>query len=155
MQNSHFKPLANACHQVQFKKNLINIFREKFINNVVRSEMIHFLCFEFSLKIENSHLYPIFNACLRYDFRKIKWTDFEKNSKVLILSTKNSLFPHFWQNNNFSQKKSYVTWWCLLIPNLMQKNQKKVMSQFWEKGLIDIRADGWTDGQCWILRILW
>ena len=32
IQNCHFYPLFNACHQIQFQKNLDNRFSEKFKN---------------------------------------------------------------------------------------------------------------------------
>ena len=39
MQNSHFKPLGNACHQVQFQKNLMLRVIEKFKNVDFRSKI--------------------------------------------------------------------------------------------------------------------
>ena len=32
IQNNHFKPHSDACHKVQFQKNLMNRFRQKFIS---------------------------------------------------------------------------------------------------------------------------
>ena len=52
---SHFKPLFNTCHQVQFQKNLTNLFREKFKNVNFGPQNDLFFSFwaykEFSLKI--------------------------------------------------------------------------------------------------------
>ena len=45
-----------------------------------------------------------------------------------------SLLHHFGNSKYFSHEKGIVTFFCLLKPNFMQKSQKKVFKQSFEKG---------------------
>ena len=101
----------------------------------------------FSLKIQNKHFLILI---VSYNFIKIWWTYFDKSSHILILGPKMPHLPHFRHNIIFSQKMGFVTFICLLIPNLKLKNQEKVVVQSWENGVTDAQ----TEGQTWIHRTL-
>ena len=73
MRNSHFKPIFNACHQVQFKENLMNRFREKFKIVDLRPKMTHFSHSghnkNFSWKSKTPTFYFLVSV-IRYKFKK-------------------------------------------------------------------------------------
>ena len=54
-------------------------------------------------------------------------------------------FPKNQPNQIFPEKSGSVTFDPLWSPNFIKKNQKKLMSQFWEKCVTDRRTDGRTE----------
>ena len=114
----------NTCHQVQFKKNLMNRFTEIWAQKWLISPIFEITVF---LKNPNCHFQPFLNTCHQIQFQKNLMSRFKEKFKDVDFGPKITHLAHFEDHKIFLKKSYFYPFSKACNQIKFQKNLEKTL----------------------------